>query len=1438
MSSSPRNFYGSATSSSPTARTQRKPSKPTSRQRQTSSPRRSMEIPERFNVQEEEEDELVDDGQQGPIQQSLIGLMATAAKSSRPKGSKPIQQDSGSDSEEDGDADVASTQRASSPRNHGPGDGRGKATQDQEVQGKARVEGSQHRRKISSIKTILNPGRDRSQLVSSDNMTQSQILPEMPSSTETLERPASTGLSDSMPHMDRRIKAKLQADLESSNTSVAIRKGKSSRDADKPDETTEPPSLDHTLRDVFQFDEVEKVMTEYPCWFLQSVLLQGYMYITAKHVCFYAYLQRKRTSIIKSGHLEKRGQKNPKYNRYWFQLKGDVLSYYAKQAEPYYPRNAIDLRYGISANLAPTKGQSSTDATHFTVITDERTYYFQADSATSAKEWVKQLQKVIFRSHNDGDSVKISIPLANVIDVEQNPVIDFAETIKLRVIAEDETFAVDEYFFTFFNAGDDALNLLTTLTADNDNEEAAELAAIATSPRSRPTRISSRPTIADSEQIRSSRSGKGPVQEPVRATLSPLSATRGRMSGESARSSLEKSKSSFDRERASLDRGRRSTSGNRKLDAAQTPHRSRSPLPGSVNESKASLATTPERTTRKSVNLSASQMLVDDEAFASPTLRRPQPRGLSGAAAAQTSTGAPANNATGPEDQLDAQKASAQGQHTLGEYAYLKAAQLPFVGKRMTSWLSSSPYETSRTYMEKIGGAIVGGEKHYSEAEGLAAEDRIDDPEEHLEAAEAEERFQAHFALPKSERLKATFFCYLHRVLPLWGKIYVGSSRFCFRSIMAGTRTKLVVPLQEVDNVVKEKGFRFGFSGMVVVIRGHEEIFFEFTSAAMRDSCTVTVYKGSETARSAESVMLTDDEKADAEHAAAENLMLQQARKSALPAHDIEVPRSVSQSVTQETPMVFDDPNASVLNFKPAEPLRIVCLTIGSRGDVQPYIALCKGLLADGHRPKIATHAEFEPWVRKHGIDFAPVEGDPAELMRICVENGMFTPKFMFQVNSNFRGWLDTLLNSAWVACQDADVLVESPSAMAGIHIAEALGVPYFRAFTMPWTRTRAYPHAFGIPARKMGGAYNYMSYVLFDGLFWQLSASQINRWRRKAMSLPPTSLEKLQPNKVPFLYNFSPSVVVPPLDFSDWVRVTGYWFLDEATSWTPPADLLAFIQRARADKQKLVYIGFGSVVVADSKALTQQIVNAVLKAGDVRCILSKGWSDRFLDKSKTTATAEIPLSDCIFPISSAPHDWLFQQIDAAVHHGGAGTTGASLRWGVPTIIKPFFGDQYFFANRVEDIGVGLHIKRITENLLGRALWIATHDERMRRKAKALGERIRRENGVETAINAIYRDLEYARTLVKRQRGGGGVGGGGVAASGDGGEGEGLGPDEEEETEESWTFVESESAFESMRRGDPVAQQEILLQRNAAVSSLQAGHTSLGSMLLKGGLRG
>ena len=933
-----------------------------------------------------------------------------------------------------------------------------------------------------------------------------------------------------------------------------------------------------------------------------------------------------------------------------------------------------------------------------------------------------------------------------------------------------------QYFFSFFSFGQDALNVLRAMVDGTLAQKIPE-AYLPPSPghddtpnfREQSQGSSKSPNILSPSPLQSTQ----PIlRETVRATLpplqSPISSTASpRMSGDWSRPSIinETHRRSMDlsREfnRASFEfRGERSASTSRiNTDRKGHMNLSSSPKPQGSSDSyvhsiEPSTESSAPNYSSEDMRASASQILSRSDVFHSPTISR-FTKPLNNLNDEQGQPSKDPTEADPMNQKSQAQQASSdlKGvrsnildktfedreylvqsnptptlQHLVkaGTYPLQRAAGFAGYLRNSSKKMSNLLATESMGYVEKVSGMWAGGRKHYGDNDEAASQDHLAEPEEDEDADGFGDRFRAHFALPTTERLQATYFGYLHRVLPLYGKIYISNRKFCFRSLLPGTRTKLILPLKDIENVDKEKGFRFGYSGLVIVIRAFEELFFEFGQADVRDDCAVTLLQSLESIKYLqESGILSQEDRLEAETAKAEHRMLQEARMDGHNDHDLKMPKTIDTDARPivAPPILFDDPRASIINFKPTESLRITCLTIGSRGDVQPYIALCKGLLAEGHKPRIATHAEFEPWVRRHGIDFSPVDGDPAELMRICVENGMFTYSFLKEASAKFRGWIDELLSSAWKACQESDILIESPSAMAGIHIAEALGIPYFRAFTMPWTRTRAYPHAFAVPERKMGGAYNYVTYVMFDNVFWTAIAGQVNRWRKKELGLRSTNLDKLHPNKVPFLYNFSPSVVVPPLDYSDWIRVTGYWFLDEASDWTPPKELTDFIGKARSDGKKIVYIGFGSIVVSDPVALTKTVVESVLKA-DVRCILSKGWSDRL--GNKDAAVPEVLLPPEIFQIKSAPHDWLFKQIHAAVHHGGAGTTGASLRAGIPTIAKPFFGDQFFFGSRIEDLGVGICMKRLNVSVLSRALWEATHSERMIIKAKVLGEQIRK----------------------------------------------------------------------------------------------------------------
>jgi sterol 3beta-glucosyltransferase len=1342
-----------------------------------------MDLPERLKDKggetDAEEDVLQPQGLGGGMfmnmNQSIFGLIAAA-------GSKVDFTDrfEGQSSDEEGDDDNDTGAMAMTELRPGGGlayarrDGRdastGKLAQTTVLHKPSegdRGATKSHRRKLSDNKLIRSvPGlsrlstkvKSRSKNKTSTSQIQEEEHEEEPDSST---HPSTDSPSIEVtrvegrlaPVMSRMLEARAQmASRPSFDLNRLAGEPKSEPDIDD----SGPSELAKRLKEIFLFDDAEDVIEEYPCWLLQHVLLQGYMYITTKHICFYAYLPKKANETIKSGYLYKSGKRNPKFNRYWFRLRGDVFAYFLDSQDLYFPHGQIDLRYAISAEVI----DKDKEALHFSLTTDHRTYRFRADSAPSAKEWVKCLQRVIFRSHNEGDSVKISLPIENVIDMEEQQMLEFADTCKIRVIDNDETYAIDEYFFSFFGFGNQALNVLKILIDGTANR---------TGDVNTPAKpdeddyFASKPPATGGHELQLPKLRTSRLSEGVKATLSPLSplSPRSPSNGPSPRASGDMTRSSFDAfrpfGRRSLDVSqltglrrespRRSFTGDSRREdkgkAAEKQSSSDSYVQSLEDPSVASMS---GMVASGSDDPSASQILRGSDVFHSPTIRR---SGSASRAKNDDASGSrtpasglkphvPRHAATtghmvdSGAGEGEPQTPSLQSIAKAGAYPLQRAGAfadyLNRHSRRMTNLLATE----SMGYVEKVSGMWKGGKKHYEGRSGLRSdvEELDDDPEDRIASGD---RFRAHFALPDGEKLHAAYFGYLMRVLPLYGKVYISDNHFCFRSLLPGTRTKLVLPLKDVENIEKEKGFRFGYAGLVVVIRGHEELFFEFSKAEIRDDCAITLIRNLEATRYLrEAGMLGQDEIQSAEVAAAERDALRDARLEEYPAHEIKLPKEAS-CLSDAPTILFDDPKASFLNFKP-EPMRVTCLTIGSRGDVQPYIALCKGLMAEGHKVKIATHAEFKDWIEGHGIEFGLVGGDPGELMRLCIENGTFTWSFLKEANSKFRGWLDELLASCWTACKDSDLLIESPSAMAGIHIAEALGIPYFRAFTMPWTRTRAYPHAFITPGNKMGGAYNYVSYVMFDNVFWKATAHQVNRWRNNVLKLPNTNLEKLQPNKVPFLYNFSPYVVPPPLDYSDWIRVTGYWFLDEGKKqYQPPKELTDFIDKARADGKKLVYVGFGSIIVPDPAKMTQEVIDAVLRA-DVRCVLSKGWSDRLepgssagSDKESNKESKPEPvLPPEILQIKSAPHDWLFSQMDAAAHHGGSGTTGASLRAGIPTIIRPFFGDQFFFGMRVEDLGVGICLKKWGANSFARALWEATHSERMVVKARVLGEQIRK----------------------------------------------------------------------------------------------------------------
>jgi sterol 3beta-glucosyltransferase len=237
----------------------------------------------------------------------------------------------------------------------------------------------------------------------------------------------------------------------------------------------------------------------------------------------------------------------------------------------------------------------------------------------------------------------------------------------------------------------------------------------------------------------------------------------------------------------------------------------------------------------------------------------------------------------------------------------------------------------------------------------------------------------------------------------------------------------------------------------------------------------------------------------------------------------------------------------------------------------------------------------------------------------------------------------------------------------------------------------------------------------------------------RKAHGLPPqpwgtSVVHRDDGTRVPFLNGWSSHVAPDPPDWpSRGVETTGYWFLDRPDDWTPPAALTAFLD----DGPPPVYVGFGSMAGRDPRRTTRIVLDALRRAG-CRGLLASGWGGL----SARDLPASVHLCDQV------PHDWLFPRVAAVVHHGGAGTTAAGLRAGRPTVVCPFFGDQPFWGRRVHDLGAGpppIPQTHLTAERLARALRTVTECPSIRARAAAVGEKIRREDGVANAVAFIER---------------------------------------------------------------------------------------------------
>lgn len=412
--------------------------------------------------------------------------------------------------------------------------------------------------------------------------------------------------------------------------------------------------------------------------------------------------------------------------------------------------------------------------------------------------------------------------------------------------------------------------------------------------------------------------------------------------------------------------------------------------------------------------------------------------------------------------------------------------------------------------------------------------------------------------------------------------------------------------------------------------------------------------------------------------------------------------------------------------------MRILILTWGSRGDFQPFLALGRALQAAGHAVTVGGLAYGEPWVTAAGLDFLPAgpeDYDPATIV-----SGMTQMYQMSNPMQSARHLVTHYVAPSIIPTYEAlarsdvdpDLIVSHHVQIAGPLFGQKLGKPVVTACFVPHT----------IPSRRtppmympnLGTTGNRMAWWLTERVMEQMYDRPLNQARRQ-LGFPPVRNAFLDGgySKLLHLVPISPHVFPPQPDWPPHYHVTGYWFYDQASRYEPDPALEAFL----AAGPPPVLISFGSMPADDTVEIDRILVGAAGAAG-LRAVIQAGWAG--------LAEGAVELPETVFAAGDLPHDWLMPRVSAVVHHGGAGTTAAVLRAGLPSVVVPHLADQPAWAATLRQLGVSppaIPRARLAVPALAEALRAVTGDPAMRAKAAALGAAIRAEDGLGAAVGLI-----------------------------------------------------------------------------------------------------
>ncbi|AZB41759.1 glycosyltransferase [Bacillus sp. FJAT-42376] len=412
----------------------------------------------------------------------------------------------------------------------------------------------------------------------------------------------------------------------------------------------------------------------------------------------------------------------------------------------------------------------------------------------------------------------------------------------------------------------------------------------------------------------------------------------------------------------------------------------------------------------------------------------------------------------------------------------------------------------------------------------------------------------------------------------------------------------------------------------------------------------------------------------------------------------------------------------------------ISMLSTGTRGDTQPFIALGLELKKKGFQVRIAASQSYRTLIEGYGFDFAPLRGDVAKIIESGMVKEADNPLAFFTSLKN-EELMDLMIESQedlHKACDGSDAIVYHPGASIGYFAAKEMGIPSILASPFPMTPTNEYPAIIFYDRVRFGKMINKVTHRIFEMGFWKMSNPALKMyWKKRYGKLPEgfgSPYPRQRTKESPTLVSLSPSVFPVPRDWPNHVYSFGYWFIEDHEEYEPSEELQQFLKNGEPP----VYVGFGSVGGKDQAAeATERVVKALKTAGKRGLIHTGGG----LEKGENTKD--------LFFFNGAPHEWLFPQMSGVVHHGGAGTTAAALRAGVPQAVIPFGNDQFAWGKRMNELGVSAKAiprKELTAEKLADTILYSQTGEVLA-KAKEIGERVRAEKGAEKAANLIMKTI-------------------------------------------------------------------------------------------------